>query len=62
MNPQQLKAVNENDKTLLIIASADSGKTKVITTKIINLIRSVVKASSILALTFTKKSTEEMLT
>ena len=61
LNPQQLKAVKENDKPLLIIAGAGSGKTKVITTKVINLIRSGVKPSSILALTFTKKAAEEML-
>src|SRR3989304_6307876 len=61
LNPQQLKGVRENKKPLLIIAGAGSGKTKVITTKVINLIRSGVKSSSILALTFTKKAAEEML-
>jgi len=56
LNPQQLKSGRENDKHLLIIAGAGSGKTKVITTKVINLIRSGVKPSSSLALTFTNKA------
>ena len=53
LNSQQLKAVRENDRPLLIIAGAGSGKTKVITPKVIKLIRSGVKPSTLLGLTFT---------
>jgi hypothetical protein len=43
LNPHQLKAVQENDKPLLIIAGAGSGKTKVITTKVSSLLQNGVK-------------------
>jgi DNA helicase II / ATP-dependent DNA helicase PcrA len=61
LDSQQLEAVKVNDKPLLIIAGAGAGKTRTISSKIAELIKSGVKSENILALTFTKKAAEEML-
>lgn len=62
LNPEQLKAVTHQDGPLLIIAGAGTGKTHVITSRMIHLLQEKeVKPSDILALTFTEKATEEMI-
>jgi len=62
LNDEQIEAVNHNQGPLLIIAGAGTGKTKVITTRIINIIeQGWAKPSEILALTFTDKASKEML-
>ena len=60
LNPSQQKAVEE-DGIQLIIAGPGSGKTRVVTEKILHLIKNGVKPQSILALTFSDKAAAEMV-
>lgn len=61
LNPEQHQAVVHEGSSLLILAGAGSGKTRVITTKIAWLInQKQVEPYSILSVTFTKKAANEM--
>ncbi|MCK9331477.1 MAG: ATP-dependent helicase, partial [Candidatus Cloacimonetes bacterium] len=61
LNDQQKKAVVANGKPLVVFAGAGSGKTRVITTKIVWCIKILgIPSWKILAVTFTNKACNEM--
>ena len=62
LNSEQLKAVTALDGAVLIIAGAGSGKTRVITFRIANMLEHDILQSKILVLTFTNKAAREMTT
>jgi len=60
LNEEQKKAVQCVEGPVLIVAGAGSGKTKVLTSRVANIVAQGVEPWRILALTFTKKAAGEM--
>ena len=61
LNCQQKEAVTNIDGPLLVLSGAGTGKTKVLTTRLANIIfKKKAKISEILSVTFTNKAALEM--
>jgi DNA helicase II / ATP-dependent DNA helicase PcrA len=60
LNPEQKKAVQHITGPLMVIAGAGSGKTRVLTYRIVHLLANNIPPFNILSLTFTNKAAKEM--
>ena len=60
LNEEQKSAVSQIDGPVLIVAGAGSGKTRVLTCRVANILARGTDPPRVLALTFTKKAAGEM--
>ena len=59
-SPEQLQAINQRDKNIIVSAGAGSGKTAVLTERISQILLSGHTLDELLVLTFTNKAAAEM--
>ena len=60
LNPQQQEAVSHRDGPMIVLSVAGSGKTMVLTERIIHLIENGFDPARLLAITFAKKAVLEI--
>ena len=60
LTPIQLTAVNEKDKNIIVSAGAGSGKTTVLKSRVLRILKSGVKINNLIILTFTNNAAAEM--
>ena len=56
----QLQAINKSGQNILVSAGAGSGKTSVLTARVINLLKKGIHIDELLILTFTNAAAKEM--
>lgn len=60
LNKEQMEAVDYSGGPILIVAGAGSGKTRVLTSRLMAILKSGVLSDNVIAITFTNKAAEEM--
>ncbi len=60
LSDKQVEVINNKEGSSLVIAGAGSGKTRVITEKIISLVETLKQGEKVLAITFSNKAAEEL--
>ena len=61
LNPEQLRAVSSDARSLLVVAGAGTGKTKTLAARVARLIHDGTPPARILLLTFTRRAAREMI-
>ncbi|MDP5338825.1 MAG: UvrD-helicase domain-containing protein [Nodularia sp. (in: cyanobacteria)] len=59
-NPDQLKIINHINGAILVLAPVGTGKTRVLSSRVVQAIQSGIPAEKILCLTFTNRAAKEM--
>ena len=60
LNPQQQQIINHIEGAVLVLAPVGTGKTQVLSERVVNALRCGIPASKVLCLTFTNRAAKEM--